>query len=100
MEEIFCSFIISVGLLLLLIPKNKQKGGNNMLNIYNNKLKPCGDKNMSSGSWDNKKMCSEKDGGVHQICIKKISKNTQNFLQLQDKVIGLIKGKMIIIVYV
>lgn len=79
MEEIFCSFVISVGLLLLLIPKKKQKGGNNMLNIYNNKLKPCGNKIMSSGSWDNKKMCSEKDGGVHQICIKKISKNTPKF---------------------
>ena len=79
MSNLFCNLIISVGLLLLLIPKNKLKGGNNMLNIYNNKLKPCGNKSMSSGSWDNKKMCSEVDGGVHQICIKKISKNTPNF---------------------
>lgn len=79
MEDFFCSFIISVGLLLLLTPKNKKKGGSNMLNIYNNKLEPCGDDSMISGSWDNKKMCSEKDGGVHQICIKNISKNTPKF---------------------
>ena len=79
MEHIYCSFIISIGFLLLLTQKNKQKGGSDMLNIYNNKLEPCGDENMTSGSWDNKKMCSEKDGGVHQICIKNISKNTPNF---------------------
>lgn len=79
MSNLFCNLIISVGFLLLLIPKNKQKGGNNMLNIYNNKLKPCGNESMSPGSWDNKKMCSEVDGGVHQICIKNISKNTPNF---------------------
>ena len=79
MEEIFCRFIIGIGFLLVLFSENKQKGGNNMLNVYNNKLKPCGNKSMSSGSWDNEKMCSEKDGGVHQICIKNISKNTPKF---------------------
>ena len=50
-----------------------------MLNIYNKKLKSCGNTNMNNGSWDNNKMCSEIDGGVHQICIKNISKNTPNF---------------------
>ena len=34
---------------------------------------------MSNGSWDNKGKCSELSGGVHQICIKNIAKNTKNF---------------------
>ena len=83
MNNFFCTVFISVGLLLLINSNNnlnnKIKGGTNMLNIYNNKLKPCGNKKMSNGSWDNKKLCSEKNNGVHQICIKNISKNTPNF---------------------
>lgn len=50
-----------------------------MKNIYNKKLESCGNKNMTNGSWDNNKMCSEIDGGVHQICIRNISKNTPKF---------------------
>ena len=50
-----------------------------MLNIYNEPLKSCGSKTMNNGSWDNDKKCSELNGGVHQICIKNISKNTKEF---------------------
>lgn len=50
-----------------------------LLNIYNENLKPCGNNTMGSGSWDNNYMCSEKDGGVHQICINSIGTNTNQF---------------------
>lgn len=50
-----------------------------LLNIYNENLKPCGNNTMGSGSWDNNYMCSEKDGGVHQICIDSIGTNTNQF---------------------
>ena len=43
---------------------------------------------------------NELDGGVHQICIKNISKNTNNFSKIQDNLIGLKIEIMIIIVYV
>ena len=80
MEKLFCNIIIGIGIILLITSKKTIKGGtSSMLNIYNKKLKSCGNKNMNNGSWDNNKMCSEVDGGVHQICIKNISKNTPNF---------------------
>lgn len=50
-----------------------------LLNIYNEPLKPCGTATMKNGSWDNKGLCSELGGGVHQICIKNISNNTPQF---------------------
>ena len=50
-----------------------------MLNIYNEPLKKCQENGMSNGSWDKNGMCSELDGGVHQICIKNISSNTPGF---------------------
>ena len=50
-----------------------------MLNIYDMPLEACGESNMNNGSWDSEKKCSEIGGGVHQICIKNISKKTQNF---------------------
>ena len=34
---------------------------------------------MSNGSWDSDGKCSEKGGGVHQICIKNIAQNTKGF---------------------
>ena len=43
-----------------------------MQNIYNQRLENCGLQNMSNGSWDNEKKCSETGGGVHQICTSKI----------------------------
>jgi len=54
----------------------------NTLNIYDEPLKSCGSPNMSNGSWDNNYKCSETGGGVHQICIKNIAKNTRNFSKL------------------
>ena len=57
-------------------------GGGQMLNIYDEPLQPCGNKNMSSGSWDNDGKCSELGGGVHQICVRKIAKNTPGFSQI------------------
>lgn len=50
-----------------------------LLNIYNEPLQPCKKGNMKHGSWDNDGKCSEMDGGVHQICIKRISKNAPQF---------------------
>lgn len=38
-------------------------------NIYNEKLEPCGSNNMSPGSWDPDYKCTEQYGGVHQLCI-------------------------------
>ena len=61
---------------------SKQNAGfqnKKLLNIYNEPLKKCGTPSMSNGSWDSQGYCSELDGGVHQICIKEISKNAKNF---------------------
>ena len=76
---------------IFLNKKNKQSGGSkiktkqksiegyDMLNIYDEPLQKCGDSKMYDGSWDNDKKCSELGGGVHQICIKNIAKNTNKF---------------------
>ena len=50
-----------------------------LLNIYNEPLQKCGLPGMNSGSWDSKGLCSEKGGGVHQICINNIAGNTKEF---------------------
>ena len=50
-----------------------------MLNIYDQPLQPCQGTGMNYGSWDDNGKCSERGGGVHQICIKNIAKNTKNF---------------------
>ena len=34
---------------------------------------------MGSGSWDSDFKCSEKGGGVHQICFKKLGEKSNNF---------------------
>ena len=72
-------FFILIFILLTLIFYKNEKYSNNLLNIYNEPLQSCSTGNMSNGSWDNKGKCSEIDGGVHQICIKNISKNAPNF---------------------
>ena len=59
--------------------QNVNKKDKNMLNLYNKKIEECGTKSMSNGSWDKNRQCSELDGGVHQICIKDISNNTDEF---------------------
>lgn len=72
-----------ITLSLINTSKKKIRGGftnrNELLNIYNEPLKPCGSKMMSLGSWDSSFKCSEIGGGVHQICIKHISKNAKGF---------------------
>ena len=52
---------------------NNNKGDNNknhnsLKNIYGEPLKPC-KTGTKPGSWDNDGYCSEKGGGVHQICM-------------------------------
>ena len=59
--------------------RKKEKFNNKMLNIYDEPLKKCKMKSMMNGSWDSEGKCSELGGGVHQICIKNISKNVKNF---------------------
>ena len=84
-SKIFIAIAAIIPTLLFFIPKIKtekekniiQHGG--MLNIYNQKLEKCGNEYMSNGSWDSNKKCSELGGGVHQICVNKISKNAKNF---------------------
>ena len=86
-SKIFIAIAAIIPTLLFFIPKIKtekekniiQYGG--MLNIYNQKLEKCGNEYMSNGSWDSNKKCSELEGGVHQICVNKISKNAKNFSQ-------------------
>lgn len=51
-------------------------------NIYNEPLEPCGTPEMSRGSWDNEYKCSERGGGVHQICLNNISKTIPGFSKL------------------
>ena len=53
-----------------------------MLNIYDRPLEPCGEQDMTRGSWDGEKKCSEIDGGLHQICVKSISVTAPRFSKL------------------
>ena len=73
-------FIFVFFILYLFLQLENKKS--EMLNIYNQPLQRCGEKNMNNGSWDNLKKCSEIDGGVHQICINNISSNATNFSKL------------------
>ena len=50
-----------------------------MKNIYDQPLQSCGTSSMKPGSWDSEGYCSETDGGVHQICVKKIAQSTPGF---------------------
>jgi len=44
-----------------------------IMNVYDEKLEPCGANNMNPGSWDSDYKCTEQFGGVHQICIENIA---------------------------
>jgi hypothetical protein len=50
-----------------------------LLNIYGQPLKGCKQRGMENGSWDEDGKCSEQTGGVHQICVKRISENAPKF---------------------
>lgn len=60
---------------LSLINDNNENNDNK--NIYGQKLKKCKTGN-SPGSWDADGYCSEKDGGVHQICFD-VNNQTSDF---------------------
>ena len=86
--KILASTLAIIAALILVnnndVKRDKLKGGgfknkNTLLNIYDEPLIACGSRSMSSGSWDSEFKCSEKDGGVHQICINHISKNAKGF---------------------
>lgn len=50
------------------------------INIYDQPLEPCGEPNMSRGSWDPQNLrCNETGGGVHQICVQDITNNLPHF---------------------
>ena len=50
-----------------------------MKNVYGETLQPCRKySDDPNGSWDDKGLCSELGGGVHQICFD-VTKQTQNF---------------------
>jgi len=48
-------------------------------NVYGEPLKSCAKNYEIGGSWDSQGFCSEKEGGVHTICVNNISKNAKNF---------------------
>ena len=78
------NLIIIILLLLIMISlfnysEHFSEDDSELLNIYDEPLQKCGSKDMSNGSWDNDKKCSELDGGVHQICVNNIAKNLKNF---------------------
>lgn len=77
--------VLGFSVVKLISKKNKEKmsgGGEDMLNIYDEPLAACGTPNMSNGSWDAEGKCSELGGAVHQICVRKIAKNTPGFSQI------------------
>lgn len=39
-------------------------------NVYGKDLHPCGERGHTRGSWDGEMKCSEKGGGVHQVCTR------------------------------
>ena len=77
-------YLIPVLILLYMcfIYSRKKEYFSPMLNIYNEPLQNCRVGSMSSGSWDSMGKCSEKGGGVHQICINNIANNTDNFSRI------------------
>ena len=48
-------------------------------NLYDEPLAACGSPAMSSGSWDADYRCSERGGGVHQICVRDIAGTAPGF---------------------
>ncbi len=59
--------------------KVKKEHFTNLKNIYGELLKPCRiNSNDTNGSWDSQGLCSEKGGGVHQICFN-VTDDTSDF---------------------
>ena len=77
----FITFVIIVMIIIFSLKSEQsfKQSETTLLNIYGQPLKPCRkNKRDSRGSWDSKGFCSEKGGGVHQICFQ-INDNTKNF---------------------
>lgn len=71
-------FIIGVIILLKITEINIENFGEDVINIYGTKLKKCQKyENDNSGSWEDG-YCTERGGGVHQICFD-INSNTKDF---------------------
>ena len=49
--------ILIVIIYIFLKISRSERYTNNMLNIYNEELQPCGDNTMNRGSWDNEGKC-------------------------------------------
>jgi uncharacterized protein (DUF2237 family) len=78
-------FIITLILLLLfcIIKNNYEYYKSNINNIYGEPLKKC-KTGYKPGSWDKHGYCSEKDGGVHQICFN-VNNETSNFSKITNQ---------------
>ena len=80
--------VLSVAIVTYLVLSNDKAkiesmtgGSDELLNIYDEPLEACPDNQYeSNGSWmvGNKK-CSERGGGVHQICYRDIGTNANKF---------------------
>lgn len=72
-------FFLSVSSILVILIAKEQENMDELLNVYDQPLKACGNDSMSNGSWDSSGKCSELGGGVHQICVKNIRDKTPDF---------------------
>ena len=52
-----------------------------LCNLYGHDLEKCGEKGHTQGSWDSDMKCSEKGGGVHQVCTR-MNDKTNTFSSL------------------
>ena len=81
-KTIVCLIPVLILVYICFIYGRKREHFSPMLNIYDEPLQNCRVGSMDSGSWDSTGKCSEKGGGVHQICINNIANNTDNFSQV------------------
>lgn len=79
---IYIFFILIFIIFVYRLFNNKEFYENNLLNIYGEPLKKC--KTDKYGSWDKYGYCSERDGGVHQICFN-VNNETSNFSNITNQ---------------
>lgn len=65
--------------IVMYLCRSRQRDKYQNTNIYGETLEPCRETGMDKGSWMLDGTCSETDGGVHQICIKNIANNANEF---------------------
>lgn len=81
--------VLSVAIVTYLVLSNDKAkiesmtgGSDELLNIYDEPLEACPDNQYeSNGSWMGGNKCSERGGGVHQICYRDIGTNANKFSQ-------------------